>query len=279
MTTRTLRLIPLLLVLSACGGDRRGELRPPAEPEPIDFASEAEAIEYLIASSDYRPTAAALLARPAAEPAAERLGTVRAPLTVQEGEIVVMQGNANTVTAFDGGGYGVVINNLGVRNPMEISKEFLAAYPDEYDAIVVFTTFPDAAADSSVAWHLSVRNDVKGIGASVMDSGPLWGSQDDGQLRSFINMQYVGKYGVDLSLPDGYIHAVAAHEFGHRWLSFARYVDASGQPSDALLGRDASHWASTLNTGGSVMDGNEWVETGADGGDWLGQDDNCRLRL
>lgn len=233
----------------------------PGEPAPLVVRTMADYLP-LVQSSDYRPSALALAlqSRPASA-APQSFGVVKAPLTVQQGEIVIMEGDASTVATLAPDTYGVVMT-AGAQNPPKIAAQFLDVYPDEFDAICVFTTFPDAGSQDSVAWHLSVRQTIDGIGAQKVDSGPLWGSANGGQLHSFINMQYIGKYGGNLGYPTHWIHGVAAHEFAHRWLVHVKYVDASGTLSTSLLGRQQSHWANGVQAFGSVMDGNQWKSLG-----------------
>jgi hypothetical protein len=50
--------------------------------------------------------------------------------------------------------------------------------------------------------------------------------------------------------------AVMAHEFGHRWLAFAKIRNALGTASTGeLLGRGQAHWSFFLDTDGSVWKG------------------------
>lgn len=270
MNTRIVSL-SLALSLVACAARSPAPVASPSaptvdEPAALPFS---EAVRLTMAQSDYHPSEAALRATPSAA----RHGTVRAPLITQHGEIVVLEGGPKTVTAFDQG-YGLVLNGGGVQNPMEIAKEFLASHPDEFDVLTVFTTFPDEGSQNSVAWYLAIRSSVKGIGAQAMDTGSFWGSQPGGRLHGFINMQYIGQYGTNLEDPASYVHSVYGQEFGHQWGTFVKYVDPTGQSSDALLGRDGSHWASTVQANGSVMDGNEWADLG--GGKFQIKNNNYR---
>ncbi|HIN86096.1 MAG TPA: hypothetical protein EYN06_06410 [Myxococcales bacterium] len=149
--------------------------------------------------------------------------------------------------------------NQQTQNPMQVAREFYNSYPDEFDALCVFTTFPDAGSEKSVAWALSVKQDVTGIGMPKQDWSFSWGAKE-GALHSFINMQYVGKYGSNLNHTKHWIHAVMAQEFAHRWGTFIKYADKDGLASSALLGRDKAHWANGVQAFGSVMDGHEWYD-------------------
>ena len=223
-----------------------------------------EAVALSMELGNYRPSAAAAAFVP---PPTEQLATKRFALVSQVGEIAVMQGSPTTVSDLGNGSFGLVLNNQ-IQNPMEIAKELLQTYNDEFDIVTVFTTFPDGGSENSVAWYLGIRNSVKGIGAKQTDTGAWWGSASNGKLKGFINMQYIGKYGSGLSNTSHPIHPVMGQEFAHQWAAFTSYVDQSGQISGAMLGRDDSHWASTLQANGSVMDGNEWVDQGS-GKFWL----------
>ena len=206
------RIALLLCVVGCTNTTPAPMLAPPVplsdEPPPISLD---EAVRLSLAHSDYRPTDATPVPWPSH-------GTVRAPLITQKGEIVVLEGGNQTVTAFDNG-YGLVLNG-GAQNPMGISKELLDAYPDEFDVLVIFTTFPDLGSQNSVAWYVGIRSNVKGIGIQSMDNGAFWGSAPGGRLHGFINMQYIGQYGPNLADPQSYVHAVLGQEFGHQWGSF-----------------------------------------------------------
>ncbi|MFT5435102.1 MAG: hypothetical protein ACI9OJ_005819, partial [Myxococcota bacterium] len=208
-----------------------------------------------LANSTYRPSERALKARSSTPTSA--YATVKAPLAVQVGEIVVLEGDETTVSDLGDGDYGVVLSNF-VQNPLAITSQFYQSFPDEFDAVTIFTTFPDGGSQGSVAWYLPIRLSVGGVGATQVDNGQAWGST--AALHGFINMQYVGQYGTALTDPTSYVHTVMAQEFGHRWGSFAQYINGANELSNAMLGRDGSHWASTLQANGSVMDGNELQE-------------------
>jgi hypothetical protein len=56
-----------------------------------------------------------------------------------------------------------------------IAREFFRTHPDEYDFLVVFTTFEfatpsDTPGADALAFHLGVRNDVEGIGLPIFDN-------------------------------------------------------------------------------------------------------------
>ncbi len=155
----------------------------------------------------------------------------------------------------------VVLDGDPALDPMGITQSVLGEVGDAFDQIWFFTTFADYG-DGTLAWFMPVRNSVKGIGIDPMDTGFFWGSGPQGRLSGVVNMKHLDKYGDDPGDPDNAIHAIAAQEFAHQWAAFTQYLDADGEVSDALLGREGAHWASTVDTGGSVLDGGDWVDLG-----------------
>src|SRR5687768_3784007 len=90
----------------------------------------------------------------------------RAQALVLDGEILVMEGDATTVTG-EGGGYSIQGNNIDA-----IVNQFYGQYNDEFDMISIWTSFPDLA--NGGAYYTSAV------------SSPL------GNLKGFINMNQVG---------------------------------------------------------------------------------------
>jgi hypothetical protein len=219
-----------------------------------DFVPEGM-VEQILALSTYQPSQAAAGAAPTGT---SQFGTMQGALTVTDGEIVVMEGDSQTVASLGNDQFGLVMNQQ-TQNPMQVAREFYKNYPDEFDALCVFTTFPDAGSANSVAWALAIKQGVTGIGMPKQDWSFSWGAKE-GVLHSFINMQYVGKYGSNLNHTKHWIHNVMAQEFAHRWGTFVRYADKNGVASTALLGRDNAHWANGVQSFGSVMDGHEWYD-------------------
>ena len=247
----------LMTVLLGCGTADDNPDHSTANFNETPSVDHAALIAESLKHSDYQPSALALQATP---PPKSQYATIRRGLTVQQGEIVVMEGDALMVSDLGSGRHGITMTQA-IQNPHHITKRFYETYSDEFDGVVVFTTFPDAAsADSSVAWHLRVQQDIEGIGTDKMDHGILWGAED--KLHSFINMQYVGKYGSNMGSVGHWAHGVLAHEFGHRWLVHAKYLKSDGTIATDLLGRQDSHWATGVQAFGSVMDGHEWKDYG-----------------
>lgn len=140
----------------------------------------------------------------------------------------------------------------------QLAQAFLAQRPDEFDFLVVFTTFEFESA-GALAFYNPVRNDVRGIGWPVFDNGVDYGSPT--RLQGVVDMAALGRYSFDVSGP-GYqlVLNTLAHEIMHRWSVMPRYRDAGGQLRDDLLGSDGVHWSWFADTDASVMYGNDWQQ-------------------
>lgn len=185
----------------------------------------------------------------------------------QLGEIVILEGDDEIVSDDGSGGFSVVYTESR-QDPPAITRRFFTAYPDEFDEIALFTTFPDSGSPGALAYEISTQQDTSGLGLrpekpAIWDETAAWGSTRK-RLYAFLNMKGVDDYtkldGLPLDDPRSLFYPVMAQEFAHRWLAFATYRDALGLLSTRLLGRDGTHWSPTLQSWGSVMDGNEWRE-------------------
>jgi hypothetical protein len=172
----------------------------------------------------------------------------------QVGEIVVLEGDDSVVTTVGAGTYGISSDQM-----QAIANKFYMMYPDEFDGLAVFTTFPDEL-QGGFAYALIINAGFGGVGIDSGYSASQFGS--DGRLISFINMNDTAQYG-PMDENDGQFHSVFGQEFGHTWLSRMQFRDSdTGQPSNELLGRDNSHWSAYFNSGGSVMDGAAYTDNG-----------------
>lgn len=214
-----------------------------------------------------RPPAALLrllLLLPAGPAAAE-------PLVEQYGEVAIVEGSADLVASDDSG--ASIRYDARRKDPQAIARAFFTRYPDDYDALVVVTTFPDAGPNASqldtLAYELSVRQEARGIGVradragETFDDSADWGASRR-RLAAFINMKGIADYpgydGRRIDDPRSLFYPVLGHEFGHHWLAFARFTDAQGAVSARLLGRGGSHWSPLFQSGGSLLEGNRWVQ-------------------
>lgn len=148
----------------------------------------------------------------------------------------------------------------------EVVHTFYRTHEDAYDAVIVFNDLDMNASDLSLAHAYTVRNEVRGIGELIYDSGPLFGSPR--RLSSFVNMGALSDYPASPAapirgLPHDSMLTILAHEVGHRFLAYTPFKDPeTGELSDALLGRQFAHWSFFFNSGASVLEGNAIMDNG-----------------
>ena len=189
------------------------------------------------------------------------------------GDILVVEANTNLITQ-GANGTSFVHDGYGMYY---ITHRVLAELGDNYDTILVFSTFQD---QSVAAYYMPLRNDVQGLGECNMQTGQTFGCEFDSTpsiingglgLQGFIFMNSVATWrGWDVNYSgeakevddlDHAIYATLGQEVAHRWGSGLRFIDPrTGVLSTKLLGRDNSHWAAYVDTDASVMDGWDWVQ-------------------
>ncbi len=166
---------------------------------------------------------------------------------------VLAQADIGSVTVMDfQGDY-----SRGLSAPrQDVAQRFLEGRRDEYDFIVVFTTF-EFETGEALALYNGIRNDVAGIGIPVIDSGVAFGSA--ARLQGMVDMAALGRYTFDPGDPRyAQLLGTLAHEVMHRWAVRPRFRTPGGGDSTDLIGRDGSHWSYFVDSDGSVMYGNDW---------------------
>ncbi|MBE0502354.1 MAG: hypothetical protein IBX47_13045, partial [Desulfuromonadales bacterium] len=154
-------------------------------------------------------------------------------------------------------------DGLANSEPREqIAREFFKTHKDEYDFIVIFTNFNFPMRPGTAAFYGSVRNDTEGIGEKIFDRSSVYGS--NGRLQGTIDMGNLANHGSDPLETFHYSDTlnILNHEIAHRWGARISYRLPDGSDSDALLGMGGAHWSYLLNTGGSLMYGNNWQDNG-----------------
>ena len=152
-----------------------------------------------------------------------------------------------------GGGF-----NVAPR--IQIAQEFYAQHPDDYDFLIVFTTF-EFATGEALAFHFGIQNQVQGIGLPLYDDTATFGSA--GHLQGFIDMAATSRYQLDRLQPDFDLALVVmAHEMMHQWGSHVRFRSSAGSASEALLGQGGAHWSFLFDSDASLMYGNDWTLNG-----------------
>ena len=139
---------------------------------------------------------------------------------------------------------------------IDLGKGAFAQIADQYDYLVVFTTF-DFDKGGSAAFFSSVRNDVQGIGLPIFDNASFYGSV--GTLRGIIDMGNIKDLSFAPGAP-GYRNNlnIFAHELMHTFGVYAKYTNASGVQSDDLRGAENVHWNYFLDSDASLMYGADW---------------------
>jgi hypothetical protein len=144
-----------------------------------------------------------------------------------------------------------------------LSKEFFKTHKDEYDFLVIFSNFSFAMPEDgkASAFYMGVKNDTQGLGLPVTDNSSPYGSS--GKLQGMIDMGNLAQIATD-PLDPKFADTLytLSHETMHRWGAYVKFRNSDGSLSAALLGRDGSHWSFLLDSGGSVMYGNQWQDNG-----------------
>jgi hypothetical protein len=162
------------------------------------------------------------------------------------------------------GGSGAVGERFADKaqlDTVEVARKFYRTHPDNYDQLVIWTDV--TVIDNAFAFESTVANEIRGIGVEQFDASRDFGS--GGRLRSFLMMDFVGKYPDDplqKFLGENNTVSVLGQETGHRWLAFLEFKNLSGQASQALLGRDKAHWSFFFDSDASVMEGNDIEDLG-----------------
>lgn len=185
--------------------------------------------------------------------AAAALGQTRAGTVTQVGEILVVQGDDETLE-IDGA-------RVSLRSPLSAaSQRVIEHLGDKFQAITLWTTFDDRG-NSAEAYEQPVKVDVQGLGTGRFDRSRMYGSR--GTLRSMVNMKRVGLRAGDTRERWESALATWGQEIGHRWMMFMRFVDRrTGRVSDALLGRSCNHYSRFVDSQASVHDGFAWRDNG-----------------
>jgi hypothetical protein len=152
--------------------------------------------------------------------------------------------------------------NSGPRKA--IAGEFFRTHKDEYDFLVVFSNFDFPMPDDghAKAFYLGVKNDTRNIGINAFNFAQDFGSTND-RLQGMIDMGNLSGLVTDPMDPKfNETLYLLSHEMLHRWASHAKFKNADGSISTALLGKDQNHWSFLLDSGGSLLYGNRWQDNG-----------------
>jgi len=151
-------------------------------------------------------------------------------------------------------------NEFNLEARAAVARSFYTRFADDFDFLVVFTTFEFDTGNALAFFH-PVRNNIEGIGRNIFDNGLLYDSQSG--LQGYIDMAAFTRYELDPTAPAyRFVLNTLSHEIMHRWFSGIEYVDDSGATSTDLLGLDGDHWPVYSDTQASVMGGALWRDNG-----------------
>jgi subtilase family serine protease/flagellar hook assembly protein FlgD/fibronectin type 3 domain-containing protein len=163
----------------------------------------------------------------------------------------------NLVIVDYAGGYG----RDDTVSQREVSHSVYSRIADDYDFLVVFTTF-EFDTGTAFAYYTPIRNSVAGIGLPPADVGQSFGSP--ARLQGIITMAALARHEFNPSAPsyDATLDTLA-HEIMHRWAVYPRWRNPEGAIGDELLGAQSAHWSYFVDSHASVMYGGDWRERAA----------------
>lgn len=147
-----------------------------------------------------------------------------------------------------------------------VASAFFEKFADDYDQLVMFKDFGHLADRDAIAYHLTIKNKVKGIGVQTYNGSRFFGST--GRLGGFVNMGGVSQYSGNIkSVTFAFFGLysgldILAHELGHQWLVKATFIASNGIESTNLLGRGNAHWSFHFDSDLSFLEGNDIVDNG-----------------
>ncbi|MCB1037401.1 MAG: hypothetical protein KDD47_26455, partial [Acidobacteria bacterium] len=183
---------------------------------------------------------------------AATVGDVTATFLEDRNRIAVLELSGNYDRSVGGA------SNLAAREA--VGQEFYAHHEDQFDALVVFTTFEFDTGEAQ-AFRIGVQNGVEGIGLPIFDRSTDLGSA--GRLRGLVDMAALSRYETNpLAAGFDFTLGILAHELMHEWCCFVDVRNPDGSFGHDLIGREGSHWSYLLDSGASLMYGADWQDEG-----------------
>ena len=178
-----------------------------------------------------------------------------------------LKGTTRVVTFSEGSSDefdGAIAERFTQKEELDVivaGQKFFEEFEDAYDYLVFYNNMGLEADVGTVAFEISVRSRVAGIGDFLVDFGKLLGSQR--RLQAFLNMGPLRQYPED---PRGIVPrraiagdtplSVLGHEAGHLFLAFASVRNPLDPEDRPMLTLDRAHWRFTFNAEASLMSGN-----------------------
>lgn len=165
---------------------------------------------------------------------------------------------------------GSFIENFHSYESVNLQSLMQALYkqvPDQYDFVTLFSNFDLTPVPGAQAFTIVTQNDVQGIGdpsgrgRSTFNDNKSYGSARSLQAITYFGNLHEYPSNPNDPLPDTStsLMQILAHETAHRWLAYIKVL-RDGQNSNALLGRDNSHWSFFFKSFGSFLEGNQIVQ-------------------
>lgn len=163
---------------------------------------------------------------------------------------------------------GAIAENFSEEEQLDeaaISKAFYSKFRDDYTHVIVYFDFRHAllGRPTVTAYHFHTRQQTKGIGLPTFNNSRFYGSR--GTLESFVVMGRLEQYDTRphrTIIGESSSMGVIGHEVGHRWLTRVQFIDADGNESDDLLGRQQGHWSFHYDSDASFVEGNDLQDNG-----------------
>lgn len=162
------------------------------------------------------------------------------------GQVAVIEGDALIVSGSTGA--------LGLRFDEErndvaaIVRRYAEQVADPPAVLVLFTSFNDLGGGGP-AYAIPIQNRTPGLGFGPIDQRSIFGVEG---LRSVANMKRPEDHEALVPL--------LAHEIAHLDLAHLDLVPGTTTATAVLLGRQRAHWAASLHTEGSVLEGYGYAE-------------------
>ena len=175
--------------------------------------------------------------------------TTSSALTALRREVVILEGDNNLVSGINGS-LGLRFDND--RNDLaSVVQRFTTDVADQAGLLVLFTMFDDLGA-AGPAYFVPFFNQVQGTGMGIIDQRSDFNTR---ALEGLVNLKHIDSHNPDE------LTAVLAEEVGHRHLAYMRLPRSVATSTQVtLVGRQEAHWHGLLHTGGSFMDGHDWLE-------------------
>lgn len=166
---------------------------------------------------------------------------------------------------------GAAAERFGSERALDIvrvAQRFYETHEDAYDYLVIFNSMGIQAASGALAYEVTVRSNVTGIGDTALDQGYMYGSAH--RLQAVMNMGPLSQYPRDPNQRVGARGAVTGdttltilgHEAGHLWLALASVRDPERPGDLPMLGAQLAHWSFNFNSDASLLEGNRIADNG-----------------